>query len=349
VKDDTVTDVDESEHEAEPGERDLAELLALAGKRSAPDDRQMSRARAAAHAEWRRVVRRRRLPRTTLWILGGLATAVAVTVLLGNGGPSVDGGGVVPRDRLASVVTTAGPVSLVESGGTRHPAIGPGVALFDGDRIETDAAGRVAIMLDGGTTVKIDRASTVVFVSRSTLSLDAGAIYLDTGRDRAVSADVVVKTSVGLVQHVGTQFEIRREHDGVVVRVREGLVSIKPLAGQLLAAAGEAVRVSRAGAAERRSVATYGDDWAWVSEVLLPFTLEGATLEAFLDWAAREQGWKWRFESRSTRAHAAGTILHGSIAGLTVDEALETVVAACGLAFTRKGDLVIVSRLRSQT
>ena len=330
-----MTDVRIDEREPGPGERDIAELLALAGRRPMPNIKQMARARAVARAEWQRVVRRRRLPRPAVWLFG-LATAVAVVAIVTRGGRVQPAP--VPASRIANVAATAGTLSSTGRDGVRRPVKGAGMELFEGDTIESDGGGRAVIVMASGATLKIDRHSAIAFITETELSLDRGAIYLDTGPRRDGHPDIAIRTSAGVVRHIGTQFDVRTERDAVLVRVRDGSVSIERDAERFVADAGDAVRLLPSGKSERHRIATHGADWAWVSELVMPFTLEGATLESFLDWAAREEGWTWEFENPAVRKSVAGTVLHGSIEGLSVTEALEVVLPACGITFKRGGN-----------
>src|SRR5687767_2100514 len=67
----------------------VGELLKLAGRRHMPDAAQMSRAKAAACAEWRHVVEHRRW-RLSRWTFAS-AALVAVTLLAANWLSPVDG------------------------------------------------------------------------------------------------------------------------------------------------------------------------------------------------------------------------------------------------------------------
>ena len=71
-----------------------------------------------------------------------------------------------------------------------------------------------------------------------------------------------------------------------------------------------------------------------------PFVLEGATLARFLDWAARQQGWRWTYADPTMRARFDRVVLHGTLEDLTVPEALDAVLPTCGLAVRRAGDLL---------
>ena len=74
-----------------------------------------------------------------------------------------------------------------------------------------------------------------------------------------------------------------------------------------------------------------------------PFALEGATVPAFLNWVSREQGWRWEYASPAARRLAERAVLHGSIDGLTPEDALLAVLPASGLTASRQGDRLIVA------
>jgi hypothetical protein len=73
-----------------------------------------------------------------------------------------------------------------------------------------------------------------------------------------------------------------------------------------------------------------GSEWEWVQRAAAPMAIEGATLTAFLDWAARETGRPWRF-APGVPPSAGAMVLHGTIAGLTPEEALSVVLPGCRL------------------
>jgi hypothetical protein len=70
--------------------------------------------------------------------------------------------------------------------------------------------------------------------------------------------------------------------------------------------------------------------------------LEGATVQTFLDWISREQGWDWEIADSTLRARAGRVVLHGSIEGLTPEEALAAVLPAAGLTYRREGARLVI-------
>ena len=92
----------------------------------------------------------------------------------------------------------------------------------------------------------------------------------------------------------------------------------------------------------RSTEATHGDDWSWIDRVRPPVVIEGITCTAFLDWAARESGRSWRFADPGASSDAGAAIVHGSIDGLSLDEALETVLPSCGLRHRVEGAELVI-------
>jgi hypothetical protein len=107
--------------------------------------------------------------------------------------------------------------------------------------------------------------------------------------------------------------------------------------------AGEATRLTADLDPERHPIAAYGPEWSWVAELPRPFTLEGSSLRAFLDWVSRELGRRWQYEDQSMRARFDSIVQRGRIDGLTAAEALDIVLEANGLSFRKtEGRLIIV-------
>ena len=324
----------------------LSELLKLAGRRAVPDEHHMARARAAAHGEWKRLVRRRRWSRSlrASAIAAAVATAVLAPAWFSSHPAPTPGAGHAGAVAMADIevatlqmVTGAITVRHRNAEATR-PTVA-GLRLRTGDLVETAADSRAMFVLTGGTIVKVDR-NTRVSLGRGVLTLDGGALYVDAD-PKANDRDVVVQTPLAAVRHLGTQFEVRFDGSAVVVRVREGEVAMEARGDETRLGAGWAMGLTAAGF-QRDQIATYGPEWSWVAELPRPFTLEGATLRAFLDWASRELGRRWQYEDQSIRARFDSIVQRGRIDGLTAAAALDMVLEANGLSFRTEGRLVIV-------
>ena len=152
-------------------------------------------------------------------------------------------------------------------------------------------------------------------------------------------------TPLGVVRDVGTQFEVRLQDGEVRVRVREGTIAFENTTDRWVSHAGEALTLASGREPERRAIATYGSEWNWLDDLAPPFTLEGSTLGGFLQWISRHHGLRWQYRRSGQRDRVERITLHGSIEGLTAEEALAGVLPTCGLTFQRKGDLFVIRRL----
>jgi ferric-dicitrate binding protein FerR (iron transport regulator) len=344
----------------------IGQLLKLAGARRMPDAAQMDRARAAAHAEWTAGVQHRTHRRRVAWMLA--AAAVAASVVGGLGWPwlagrrmpavvrpgiaenAVIGGnaGNAGNAGIASLRTVAGSVFLITTDG-RRSSIGTGARIGAGDRVETSNDGRAAFVLTGagGVSVRLDRATAIVLDRDGEVTLERGAAYVDSGGEPG-AANLEIKTAFGSVRHVGTQFEVRLQDSLMRVSVREGAVAVERAGTRWTSKTGEALTLSRGGPPVRETIPTFGADWTWVSGLADPFLLEGARVPAFLRWVSREQGWRWQVEDPRMLDRIEQIVLHGSIDGLTPEEALSAVLPTCGLTFRLEGDRLIVGIARTQ-
>jgi hypothetical protein len=327
-----------SEHDS--GEQnlgdDLVSLLRLAGPREpVPADR-LRRVKAAVDAEWRRHVRARARTRALGWSLAGLAAAAAVLVAVRS--PAPRGGSMVnaPRRAVATMEVLSGAVRIdaADRASENPQAVAvPRLALMgdavrEGDGVETTSGGRAALRLASGVQVRIDRGTRLRFVSDALLVLDEGAVYVDSGGRSSIE----VRTSVGDVRDIGTTFEVRLLGPSALrVRVRDGRVQLRQSQQSFDAARGEELTLDGSGRVARRMIAVSGTEWAWASTVSRPFALEGQSLKAFLDWISADNGWELRFADAATERKSATTIVHGSIQGLTPEEALSAVLPTVGV------------------
>jgi ferric-dicitrate binding protein FerR (iron transport regulator) len=325
---------------------EVGDLIRLAGRRPMPDEAQMSAAREAARAEWTRAARQRR------WRLSWWSLAAAASVAIAGSGVvwfnTRTSTPIIPvpatRAEIATVQIVSGTLAVIAPDGVRHPVTQSGSLLRQGDRVETSDGSRAAMVLNSGLSVRIDRATSARLEGPELVTLDRGAVYVDSGTQPHRDA-VRIQTRFGTVSHVGTQFEVRLDANALHVRVREGTVTLAREREQWTSRAGEALRLTQGGVAERQSIATFGSDWDWIGELAPPFTLEGAPLPRFLDWASRELGMQWEYADPRMRDRFDRIVLHGSLQALTPDEALVAVLPTCGLTSVRKDGRIIVLNL----
>ena len=311
----------------------IADLLRLTGPRPpAPDDR-AERVRHAVRAEWRAAVAgpRRRVARVRR--LAALAAVLAVAVAI----PLVRGWRPFPPP-------APGFAARVEVG---NSALRAGETLPSGALVETAGADRLALRLASGHSVRLDTDSRARLVSPVILELLGGAIYIDSGGPAGPSAPphppIDIRTPAGIVREIGTQFEVRLIDAAVRVRVREGSVALRRPAGPLAVRAGRELTVGADGNARDLLLAEPGA-WEWTGEVVPMMAIDGRTLGEFLAWFSRERGLTIRYADAGLAASAPGIRLSGSIEGMTLDEALASVLSISGLGHRLDGPILTVDR-----
>jgi hypothetical protein len=320
-----MSDIRRTEH----GEDEMS-LLRLAGPRPAPSPAAAAAAREQVRAAWRAGVRRRRA-RTGLLAAAAVVAALAVAALALRAARTGPGPASASRLVLASVDVVGAAELEGASGWTRLAAGDP---VRAGSRIRSGAAG-VGLRAPGGRSLRMAADSRVLLEAAGRLTLEAGALYLDSGRAAASGSPFEVGTPWGSVRETGTQFEVRLDPEGLRVRVREGRVAVR----DETAASGVELRVDARGVT-RRAFPVHGPEWGWVLSLAPAFEMDGRSLHELASWASREAGWQLVYLDAESRRRSEGAVLRGSIRGARPDEAVLAVIPSTGLRHERKGGVL---------
>jgi ferric-dicitrate binding protein FerR (iron transport regulator) len=328
-----------------PEDDTIARLLEAAGPRSTAPKEREDRVRDAARAHWRRSLEaapRRRIP---AWIAAALAAAAVVAIVTAwepwSRGPRRPGGDIV----IATLLRSEGSIRRI--GGTPPRADGgplrAGDALAPGTSVEAGPEGRAALALADGSSLRIDSGTRVRLLAGPTLELERGAIYVDSGPGRrGRRAFLEVRTRLGVVRDIGTQFEVRLTADELWVSVREGLATLATAGRSFGAPAGTRLVAGGAGVESRP---LEHPDWGWVLDIAPAFEMDGKTLHEYLDWLARETGWRIEFADPGIARESSTVVLHGSVTVLRPDETPAAVLPTCGLTHRLSDGTLVIERL----
>jgi ferric-dicitrate binding protein FerR (iron transport regulator) len=196
----------------------------------------------------------------------------------------------------------------------------------------------------GGASVRVDADTRIRLASAREVELDRGAVYVDTGAAPRRGEEVAVRTPAGRFVGLGTQFEVRSEEsaEGTRLRVREGKVRLDRDGAPRLTAAGRELVVRGDGTLSEGAIAISGPQWDWVLAAAPTIEIEGVKVRRFLDWIARETGWRVELADQEAVSLADTVELHGSIAGLTPVDAAGVVLSSAGLGHrVSDGTLVV--------
>lgn len=301
---------------SEVREDPIGQLIRLAGPRPRPSEERMARVRVHVHEEWLRSVKQR--ARVRRFSAGAVAVAVIVAVLL-----------IVPREASNPVAPPATVAQVQAVRGTTSPVVAPAAKVVEGTWIETHAGS--AMSLDwNGATLRLGEDTRLRLDSVRRATLERGAMYFD-----GHGTSVVIRTPLGDIRDLGTQFEVRLRDETLRVRVREGRVDLRGA----VAEAGTELIADRT-SLRKGPIAVSGAEWQWIEHAAPPVLLEGLTLREALTRIGREKG--LRLELRGVDGDVR---LHGRVA-FTPEEALDAVTGATALSYRIENDTLIVSRRR---
>jgi ferric-dicitrate binding protein FerR (iron transport regulator) len=159
---------------------------------------------------------------------------------------------------------------------------------------------------------------------------------------------VDIHTPLGLIQEIGTQFEVRLEGETVRVRLREGTVIVHREEQAHEVRVGTELAMDRNGSVIRRSISIHGPAWRWVADIAPMIDLEGRTARAFLDWVARERGWTLAFADESVARSAGEIVLGGTLERLTLEQSLDAVLPTCRMTYRVKDGVLWIATAGEQ-
>jgi ferric-dicitrate binding protein FerR (iron transport regulator) len=155
---------------------------------------------------------------------------------------------------------------------------------------------------------------------------------------------LLVKTALGDIQHLGTQYLVDYDQERLNVAVREGVIALQKseeYRSRATATAGEqlSVNVANPQVIERTSVSAADKRWSWIETVPSPIDIDGVSLGAFLAWYERETGHRVILQNADPDIR-----LNGSVSGLTPDDALAAIAIAVELDVTHLDSEVLISK-----
>src|SRR5688572_33146544 len=218
----------------------------------AVDDARAARVRGAVHAawkdaaygtrNWKRWVRLRRSATTARQVAFAAAAVLVFAIALPLANWLRERG--APQAPIASTLFVSGEVVLRLDGQSRAGRVGE--ELWAGTRITTHG-GRAAIVLANGVELRLDSNTAVTIDSKGSLSLDDGALYLDSSHRTGPPEPVEIVARGAVIRDIGTRYEVRVSDQELRVRVRDGRVEVSSAFGTREAARGGQLRVTSSG------------------------------------------------------------------------------------------------------
>ncbi len=323
-------------------EDSLGRLIAGAGRRAEPPELVQARVRAAVREEWQRVTQERRRRNFMIVAVAATVAFAAVGVGVSTQWPTSQRG-----EPVAQMVRTTGAVQWIGPDGSQLPLSSATTrTVRAGDQVVTGTDAGASLTMGGEVSVRLGPDSRLRWVDGHRARLLSGAVYVDSSPDETsvpLAGKLTIDTEFGRVTHVGTQYMVLVAPGALTVRVREGLVMLEADSNREVARASEEVTIDRAGSVRRGRVPLDGPLWSWVEALASGFDVSNRTLLEFLEWTARETGRTLQFADARTREEARTTVLQGSTHGMSVAQALDSVMATTTFVATPQGDRLLVS------
>ena len=291
-------------------EQAFADLLGSASPRLTPPAADEAQVRDAVCAEWQGLMQRRSRRRHFSSI--ALAASVLIAVFAGLGllrNPM----GSFDTQQVATIGKQFGSVIIrTQDEVARHS-----ISLIKGsDVVETRSDAGLELGWHGGGSLRLDESTVVVFEAVDQIYLQTGRVYFDSVNsplssrvERSGLVELRIRTDSGVVSHLGTQYMIEANADGLTISVREGEVSYEGM--RSVAKAGQKLKISTDGSIEIEETEVYGDEWQWIGKTAPAVSLGGRRVAEALAWVGRETGRSIKYATPAAEAIASNFSLIG--------------------------------------
>jgi ferric-dicitrate binding protein FerR (iron transport regulator) len=317
----------------------MRRLLQMAHPRPRLSKDQLDRAKSNLKVRWNSKVQSRKEKRWTILLAAtGCAALIASFVFALRYFQS--SAVVVPAEPAAMIERVLGPFRSSEG-----LLLQPGHSLPERSEVFTGKDGFAALRLRTHASLRLSSSTRIRLLTQTRVQLLEGTVYVDSGKSKpGPGANIEIYTDLGVIREKGTQFEVRCDAHELRVRVREGQVEMARAQDREIASMGVELIASPGRAIARRSIPVFGPEWDWVQNVSPVFHLEGSSLDEFLTWVARENGWQIWYADESLAKTAPHIVLHGSVGNLTAKAISTPVLSSCGLQFRFEDGLMVIER-----
>jgi hypothetical protein len=318
----------------------VEELLEKATPRPAPPSEDERVVREAVMAEWQSVAGKVKLRRRLAQF--AIAATIVLGVAISFNALQVDN---VQPVQVATIEKNHGAIYLVGEQSLMQEASDLS-SVYVGQIIETGNDAAISLEWGDGGSLRIDKNTRIEFTSDESVFLRSGQVYFDS--QPATMAAITgsgfeINTDHGLVKHLGTQYMTTVDARDLIVRVRQGQVSVDgAYVEQAVAVAGQQMTVSGGATPSVLDIDVYGETWAWAEEMAPVVSMDGKTTRDFLERVRHELGLALNFESDAAREAADAGELFGTIDTDPRSE-LEIRMAGEDLGYRIDGGTIYVS------
>ncbi|MFC3193980.1 FecR family protein [Marinicella sediminis] len=299
----------------------IDQLLGQLNSRTEPEADRSATSKAAVRKHWQQTVKRQQRQRRVRfqWAMAASVMLMVTFSLLNMNHQQGPAEPIVWGTLLAA----SGQVNIQPPGQHWQPWQ-PAQSIVSGSRIETADDSHLSFRLADNSQIRL-AAKTLITTADQSIFLQRGQLYHDTD-EALTAAPLIINTSLGEVQHIGTRYLVSKQNNQLTVAVRSGEVSIHPVhqttPGQRLIE-NQVMAMTDQGTSNIRPISKHDALWDWTFQAQPAFNLHNKSLHEFIQWYARQTGLQvdWQgLESPSKRVR-----LQGNIENMNAEQAIQTV------------------------
>lgn len=318
----------------------IEQLIKEAGKRPEPSPESAEAIRQATHQAWKNAVKKnKRRVITRRLILGNVAAVVLFAVI-----------GMIkflPTDETASYQNVGSIIYADRSFDMNNSTQSRKDRVRIGDTLSTTDNALLTVQLNDQTQIIFAQNTSVQFTGIGSIYLRHGKIFVDSpGEDTSI----VVETTVGSVQDIGTQFEVDTDGKALKVAMREGSVKID--LGETIEYAyfkdgnGDIMHIDAEKNIHKSQIRNNDDYWAWTDSAVKPLPLKGASVFDTLSWVGRVSGKEVVYKSPSAQTQAKETYFSsGELKANSIDAMLPALMTSTNLQLNMQENKIMISEM----
>ncbi len=260
------------------------------------------------------------------WALAASAACLCIALFLANAYHH--------PEAVASIVQVQGKTDK------NNEILKPGNTIYAGQEINTTNS-LLEIKWQNTGTLKINKDTQLVFIDSSEIHLIKGAIYFDSHHQ----SDIRIRTTHGILNDIGTQFEARTESQDLSVYVREGKVKFESEnSNYLFIPSGKALYLHQ-GNTNILDIDKEKKPWIWADAMDGIINFDNRTMADVLTWLAKREGWKLEFKTSMDRQYAEQDRLHGQFKTTDSRKLLEQLALVSDMRYQITNNILLVSYL----
>jgi len=215
-----------------------------------------------------------------------------------------------------------------------------GNAIYAGQEINT-ANSLLEIRWKNSGILKVNQDTQIIFIDSNEILLIKGAIYFDSNHQ----SNIRIRTTHGLLNDIGTQFETRTGSQDLSVYVREGKVKFEnEHSNSLFIPSGKALHLHQ-GNTRILDIDKEKNPWIWADAMDGNINFDNHTMAEVLAWLAEREGWTLEFKTNIDQQHAERDRLHGQFKTTDSRKLLEQLAMVSDMRYQITNNILLVSYL----